>query len=67
MSFQCSNFNESQKLAVDTCRYSDRGVDLMKQHADQTRAAQNPLSFVPSIELDGVSKGYGTAGKVVVG
>lgn len=27
----------------------------MKDYADQTMAAQNPLSFVPSIELDGVS------------
>lgn len=53
VTFQCSIYSNIDKGQIELCYGSDKGSNLLRQHGEQTQSLR--LTFVPSIEIDGVS------------
>lgn len=53
--FQCSVYFDIDIEAIRTCTETLKGSQLLQSHGNRTMTAQNPLSFVPSIEIDKVN------------
>lgn len=53
LTFQCSIYSNIDKIRIELCYGSDKGTDLLKKHGEQTQGLR--LTFVPAIEIDGVS------------
>lgn len=45
--------NEEKRTAIKNCTETQKGVDLIVGHGNQTQTI-NPLYFVPAIEIDNV-------------
>ncbi|XP_062565440.1 GILT-like protein 3 isoform X2 [Armigeres subalbatus] len=51
---QCISRNKSVKKAIKECSQGQEGARLFKGYEDDTNKVATPLSFVPTIEVDGV-------------
>lgn len=47
--------HEEKRNAIKKCTETQKGIDLIIGHGNQTQANINPLYFVPSIEIDNVT------------
>lgn len=47
--------HEEKRNAIMKCTETQKGIDLIIGHGNQTQANINPLYFVPSIEIDNVT------------
>ena len=49
--------NEEKRNAIKNCTETQKGIDLIIGHGNQTQSHINPMYFVPSVEIDDVSDG----------
>lgn len=47
--------DEEKRRAIRNCTSTQKGIDLIVSHGNQTAERINPLYFVPAIEIDNVS------------